>query len=91
MYISVCTKEASFGFLFFSILILRANVYVRIHIDLLLGKVLAGHLFLKVKLEVFHIFRFFPFFYSSIAPVFMDPLELYKMQFAVCDCFTFEP
>lgn len=55
-------------FLFFSIFILRANVYVGIHIDLPLGKVLMGHLFLKVRLEIFphlQIFFILFFFYCS--------------------------
>lgn len=32
------------------------------HISILLGKALTRHLFLKVKLEIFHIFWFFYFF-----------------------------
>lgn len=56
-------KELAMVFLFFSIFILRANVYVGLHIDILLGKVLKGHLFLKVRLEIFpHLQIFFILF-----------------------------
>lgn len=90
--ISVCKEGASYGFFVFLYFYLEGKCLCGFTYRYSAGQGSEGTPFSKGQIGDFSTSSdFFHPFYSSIAPVFMDPLELYKMQFAVYDCFTFEP
>lgn len=84
-YLSVCNEIVDFGIFVSLYFYLEGKCICCVYI--LVSYWATGYLFLKVELEIFHIFWYFSSFLFFFAPIFMDPLEACEMQFTVCIVF----